>query len=283
MNSHTHRIGVVTIVSGRRDHLVNQHRGLAESDIAPHCYVVIAINEPDVADWLDQRAPVAQIEHLNSSDTRLPLAAARNIGAKHAIDRGADLLVFLDVDCVPTPALLARYSEAACSFPTALLGGAVGYLPDNVDPFTIDRASLAHFHHFRPRPRSGETPTTDPKLFWSLSFAISTAMWEQSGGFCEEYRGYGGEDTDFARIAEARGLQFRMVGGAEAFHQYHPSASPPVEHIDDILRNGRIFADRWGVWPMVGWLEEFQKKGLVYRDHVSGDWLKLDSHPKGRS
>ncbi|MFM9921234.1 glycosyltransferase family 2 protein [Lacisediminihabitans sp. H27-G8] len=271
---------MITIVSGRRDHLINQHRGLALSDTAPHCYVVVAIDEPHLADWLDQSPPVAQIKHLNSPDAHLPLAAARNLGAKHAIDRGADLLVFLDVDCVPSPSLLARYSEAAYLFPTALLGGAVGYLPDNISPFSKNRDLLAHFHNFRPRPRAGETYLTDPNLFWSLSFALTTAMWKEIGGFHEAYRGYGGEDTDFARTSEKSGNEFRMVGDAEAFHQYHPSPSPPVHHLEDILRNGRIFAERWGTWPMIGWLEEFEKQGLVYHDDSSGDWLKIDPHPK---
>ena len=42
-------------------------------------------------------------------------------------------------------------------------------------------------------------------------------------------------------------------------------SSPPVEHLDDILRNGRVFRDRWGSWPMRGWLEAFERRGLVSR------------------
>lgn len=34
--------------------------------------------------------------------------------------------------------------------------------------------------------------------------------------------------------------------------------------------NGSRFAGRWGFWPMRGWLEAFQERGLVHQ--VDGDW-----------
>jgi N-acetylglucosaminyl-diphospho-decaprenol L-rhamnosyltransferase len=50
-----------------------------------------------------------------------------------------------------------------------------------------------------------------------------------------------------------------------------------VEHLDDILRNGRLFHERWGEWPMAGWLEEFEQRGLVRR--VNGHWEREPSGP----
>ena len=40
---------------------------------------------------------------------------------------------------------------------------------------------------------------------------------------------------------------------------------PPVEHVADIVRNARLFHDVWGTWPMQGWLDEFERRGLVHR------------------
>ena len=90
--------------------------------------------------------------------------------------------------------------------------------------------------------------------------------WQRVGGFDETYTGYGGEDTDFGQRARAAGLDLQWVGGADAYHQHHPVSDPPVEHLDDILRNGRRFADRWGFWPMEGWLRAFAERGLVRRE-----------------
>jgi N-acetylglucosaminyl-diphospho-decaprenol L-rhamnosyltransferase len=114
-----------------------------------------------------------------------------------------------------------------------------------------------------------------------LSFALSVDAWAAVGGFLEEYRGYGGEDTDFAQTGLRAQVPFRWVGGAEAFHQYHETQSPPVQHLDDILANGRIFARRWGFWPMTGWLSAFEDLGLVARDPLSGDWIRASPSTSG--
>ncbi|WP_375545594.1 galactosyltransferase-related protein [Janibacter hoylei] len=34
---------------------------------------------------------------------------------------------------------------------------------------------------------------------------MSEDTWSRIGGFCEDYVGYGGEDTDFGRLLVARG------------------------------------------------------------------------------
>jgi N-acetylglucosaminyl-diphospho-decaprenol L-rhamnosyltransferase len=275
------RVGVITTVSGRKDHLINQHRGLGSSSVAPHCYVVVAMNEPTVREWLPRMHPHPEIVTLSSPDHRLPVAEARNLGARRAIELSADLLVFLDVDCVPAPELIAAYSAAAQSYPDSLLGGAVGYLPETVSAFDDRRSDVALFHKFRPRLSAGEVQPADPALFWSLSFALSVDAWAAVGGFHEEYRGYGGEDTDFAQTGLRAQVPFRWVGGAEAFHQYHETQSPPVQHLDDILANGRIFARRWGFWPMTGWLSAFEDLGLVARDPLSGDWIRASPSTSG--
>ena len=78
------KVGVVTIVSGRRAHLVNQHRALASSITAPHCYIVVAMNEPAIHEWMPEVHPYADIITVDSPDQRLPLAAARNLVASPA-------------------------------------------------------------------------------------------------------------------------------------------------------------------------------------------------------
>ncbi len=62
-----------------------------------------------------------------------------------------------------------------------------------------------------------------------------------SAGRCEQYIGYGAEDTDFGQVAASRGIALTWVGGAWAYHQYHPGSDPPVQHLTDIVRNAAIF------------------------------------------
>jgi GT2 family glycosyltransferase len=198
------------------------------------------------------------------------VASARNLGAENAIDGGAELLVFLDVDCIPGPHLLDRYLRTAQNpvHGGALLNGPVTYLrPPGSGGYDVERLSAStNPHPARPMPPDGDVAaSSDYHLFWSLSFAVTTSVWKRIGGFCTRYEGYGGEDTDFGQKALAAAVPMRWVGGAHAFHQHHPVSDPPVEHLIDIVLNARTFHERWGWWPMQGWLDAFEAQGLIRR------------------
>ncbi len=155
---------------------------------------------------------------------RAALAAARNAGVSTALDAGADLVVLLDVDCLPGPGLLEGYERAAAQVPDDLLCGPVTYLPEGSCP-SGPTSSPSTPGRTRPvRHPAGELVRDgDHDLFWSLSFAVTPSTWRALGGFCEEYVGYGGEDTDLAWTARDRGVGLTWVGGAQAYHQWHPS------------------------------------------------------------
>jgi GT2 family glycosyltransferase len=268
------RTSVITIAAGRTAHLRNQMRALRRH--RPDDHIVVSMGDPDVTDLA--RHGGAHAVDLDA-DERLPLAAARNLGARTALARGTRLLVFLDVDCIPDDRLLDRYRAAACG--GALLCGPVTYLPapppDGYDLDSLRRCRAPH--PARPAPEDHALlDSTDTDLFWSLSFAVTAETWRSIGGFCLRYRGYGGEDTDFARKAAAIGAHIRWVGGADAYHQFHPVSDPPVEHLDDILVNARIYHRRWGVWPMRGWLDDFTAAGLVRYDDDTDQWIKNGGH-----
>ena len=270
---------VITIVSGRHDHLRNQQRGLLSGTRLPDHYVVAAMDDSAA---LDQTAvgPLAgsgcQL-HLVAVpvDGPLPLAAARNAGAVAALAAGADILIFLDVDCVPSPPLVDAYTKAvAMEVVPALHCGTVRYLGPEVDAGEVDSVALGGPPHpARPCLDAGSSAdSADWQLFWSLSFAVSNLTWQQLGGFGEDYRGYGAEDTDFGYHAFLAGVKICWLGGADAFHQYHDTQDPPVQHLDDIIANATVFHGRWGFWPMTGWLSSFRKLGLADYDSLHDQW-----------
>ncbi len=264
------KAAVVTIVHGRGTHLRRQLQGLAMSSVTADIHIVVALGDPGVADVVAREAAPAAVINC-PADHPLPLAHGRNIGAAAAIQQGAELLVFLDVDCIPGPRMIERYHQVAVQpeHRDALLCGTVTYLPPP-GPLGYDLRDLQHRvrpHPARPTPPSGAVfPATDYSLFWSLAFAVSRTTWRRIGGFCELYRGYGGEDTDFAYTAASAAVPMRWVGGADAFHQYHPVTDPPLQHLHDIVRNAAVFHQRWGWWPMHGWLTAFEDRGLITRD-----------------
>lgn len=261
---------VVTVVRGRAEHLRRQLEGLAHSREQPAGHVVVAMNDDTVAATVrDSGSHCSVVEHVAPGD-RLQVAGARNLGAHTAIESGADLLIFLDVDCIPAPGLIGRYQRAAAdpAYADGLLCGPVTYLPPpgpaGYDVTTLDRRIDPHPGRVMP---GGDdvVSTTDYELFWSLSFAVTTPVWSTLGGFCTDYDGYGAEDTDFGQLAASRNVPMRWVGNAHALHQFHPVSDPPVEHLEDIVANAIVFHRRWGWWPMRGWLDRFAEAGLISR------------------
>jgi GT2 family glycosyltransferase len=265
------RVAVVTIAAGRHAHLARQAAALADSSVVPAAHVVVAMDDPEIPTVV----PHADVVHVPRVDGRLPLAAARNAGVHRARDVGADLLVLLDVDCLPAPELLARYAGVAATH-DGVLCGPVGYLPPAPPGgYPGDGLhALAVPHPARPVPAPDEVlPNPDPDLFWSLSFAATPATWARVGGFCEDYTGYGGEDTDFGWSARAAGVRLWWIGGAWAYHQHHGPGGPPAQHLHDVVRNAGVFFDRHGRWPMRGWLDDFAERGLAHVDPVTRRWV----------
>ena len=137
-----------------------------------------------------------------------------------------------------------------------------------------DLHTLASPHPARPIPPEDEVQRGgDHALFWTLSFAVTAGTWRLLGGFCEDYVGYGGEDTDFGQVAARAGVELAWVGGAWAYHQHHATETPPVHHLTDILRNATLFHRRWGWWPMRGWLTAFAERGLARHDPAADRWV----------
>ncbi|MDT7697511.1 glycosyltransferase family 2 protein [Pseudonocardia sp. Cha107L01] len=269
--SPTPRTAIITITHNRDTHLHRQRIAIAQQP--PHLHVIVGMGErPSLGSIPD--APPTRLLRLPVPATGLPLAAARNFGAAAALRAGAELLMMLDVDCIPDPRMLDRYTEAASAVAhPALLCGPVSYLPPptNGDYPTVGLAELAPPHPARPAPPDGQLwPENRFELFWSLSFAVTAPDWVTLGGFCEEYTGYGGEDTDFGLTAKAAGAGLHWVGGAAAYHQHHPPSRNTTGRVAEIVRNANLFRRRWGRWPMLGWLHEFAERGQVEFDPDRG-------------
>ncbi len=197
----------------------------------------------------------------------LPLAAARNLGFALAIEAGADVVVGLDVDCMVGPDCsggVPRRGLARARRPVVR----PRHVPAGRGPRLRPRTTLVDLddpHPARPAPRAGERLLGgDPDLFWSLSFAAHADAWTRVGGFCEEYAGYGGEDTDLAHLWAASGSLARLGrrrprlppappdrGAARAAPRRHPAQRRA-------LRTSAGDAGRWRAGST-----EMERMGLV--------------------
>ena len=197
------------------------------------------------------------------SGERIAYSPARNACAEAA---SADRLLFLDADCVPLPGALAAF-DGALAAEDALAIGDVLYLPPGLDVDPADVGALARAgrrHPARPVPPDAGWERSDRyDLVWGLSIGVRRSTFRALGGFDEGYGGYAGEDTDLAEAARRAGVPLVVVGGAAVAHRHHDVFEPPVQQLAATVANAQRFRDKWGWWPMGGWLAGFADLGLV--------------------
>ena len=263
-------ISVCTLAHGRETHLANLVSGLNHST-RPPSELVIAVMQESRYELPATSFPVRQVVIGKAG---ICLAEARNRAAAQA---SGELLVFLDVDCIPAPRLVEDY-VAASAFNDGVLMGEVGYLPKGATDSGIDFArfeSMAVRHSERAGPPPGMVGQCgDYRCFWSLNFALPARTFHEIGGFDPRYVGYGGEDTDFGRTLVSKDIPLWWARGAKAYHQYHKHHMPPVHHLDSVVQNAGIFAEKWGEPTMQHWLRAFRLMGLIEPDGLGG-WTKL--------
>lgn len=254
---------VLTLVRGRRDHLVNLMRGLGFQTRPPAELVIAWMQDEPHQDLPDPGCPV---RHLHVSGESMPLAASRNLAAEAA---ASDLLIFLDVDCIPSAGLVEAYGTAA-ERQEGLFLGEVLYLPEGAVGAEIDYGRLdavGRVHPSKPPvPAAGIRLEPDCGELWGLSFALPKRRYAAIGGMEEGFVGYGGEETDFAARLSASGLDFFWTAGARAYHQHHAVSVPPLHQFASILRNATLFHARHGRWCMTYWLGQFRDAGFI-------DWM----------
>ena len=162
-------ISVCTLAHGRQEHMWNLVSGLAQSRLVPD-ELIIALMQDQPYNLPHTPFPVRQVGLEKSG---IPLAEARNLAAAEAT---GNLLIFLDVDCIPHPELVGDY-DAAARVQDGLLMGEVGYLPKNAPLNNLNFEmfdGLAVKHSERAGPPDGQVGRCrDYRCFWSLNFAIS--------------------------------------------------------------------------------------------------------------
>ncbi|MDY8108153.1 galactosyltransferase-related protein [Fulvimarina sp. 2208YS6-2-32] len=270
-------VSVLTLTRNRRAHLLNLMESLRLQTERPDELVIACMQEAVEPDLPDIGIPVRQ---FLVPGERLPLARARNRAAARA---NGETLVFLDVDCIASPPLVARF-EAAARGGAGLFLGEVRYLPGGAVGRPLDFEALhacGIVHPSKPpMPQTGLREEPDTGEFWGLSFAISAASWTQLGGMDESFVGYGGEETDLAARLKPAGLPLFWTAGAVAYHQHHAVHVPPLPHFHAIIANARRFHAKHGRWCMDYWLGQFAGMGLIAWTPAAPD-IVVERDPTG--
>ncbi len=271
--NHRPPFSLVVIAAGRTHHLSNLLRGCELSSHPPTEVILVRMDDASPPDTSLPLRPIT----CPAREGHLPLAAARNTGARAATH---DLVLFLDVDCIPGPTyfetLIRHLVETG-----GLVMGTPRYLQNSVGGDLTESTLTTHSlpHPDRPPLESDLTTTPHYHLFWSLCFGIHRRDFERIGGFDETFTGYGGEDTDFAFTARERGILFHL-SSATVYHQPHEITDPPISHLADIVANANEFHKKWQTWPMKPWLTEFRTLGLIrWKDDTPEPAIVIQSPP----
>ena len=267
------KVSVCTIYAQRQTHLQNLVKSLISSQMYPDELVIVCMG--DHLPELPQTPFKINSVNIPVQNKQLPLAKARNQAAEIA---QGDRLIFLDVDCICSPSLVNIFNYHLTK-EDALYQGSVRYLSANWQQQDWTFPSL--FEQSSANQLQGIELTKKQKvnhpyeLFWSLCFGISKKTFFDIGGFDCKYSGYGGEDTDFAFTVRTCNIPFYKVS-ALAYHQYHPSYSPPLNHLSDIVRNAQIFERKWHILPMQKWLDKFVQLGFI---EIQNKTIKIIKQP----
>lgn len=234
------RRAFVVLTYNRSDALLAVLRALA-----PQCGrgdVVVIADDGSRAEHVEavrQRLPpfACPVRHVWHPDVGFTAARARNLGAAHA---GADYIVFMDGDCVPTPHFAVQHARLAQA--GHFVNGSRVLLSEGLTADVIagrtDLARLPPAQWLRLRWR-GDVNKLTHLLCWtaapgrvqtgfawkgirSCNFGVWYRDLEAVNGFDETFSGWGHEDADLVLRLHRHGLR-RKNGylATEVFHLWH--------------------------------------------------------------
>ena len=240
--------GFVVLTYNRSDALLAVLRALAPQ-CSPQDVVVVADDgsRPEHVQALRDGLPffACPVRHVWHPDVGFTAARARNLGALAA---GADYLVFLDGDCVPSPHFARQHAalaEAGCfvNGSRVLLSPA---LTQRALAQEIDLAALAPGEWLRLRMSSdvnklshllawpGAPLRVETRFRWkgirSCNFGLAWRDFKAVNGFDESFSGWGHEDADLVLRLHHHGSR-RKNGfwGTEVYHLWHAGQSRDEE------------------------------------------------------
>lgn len=223
-------------------------------------------------------------------------AGGANVGARHALSRGANFVWFVNNDAEPGPDTLERLLETAAVCRPACLVGSLEVDPGDVDPqgrWANQAPMLPPVLRGRVRAIRGRLTTVD--FLSGFSLLISRPAFEEVGFFDESFFHYF-EDVDLGLRAVLAGADVVLDCGAPTPHRRATSLGRGSElETYYFFRNRLLLAARYRrISPLValfvadprhGVLPLFSRRRLARRDWpwMRGAWGGTLDAVRGRT
>jgi GT2 family glycosyltransferase len=228
-------VSVVIPAHHRQHELRRTLRSLSVQSLAPDRFEVIVVDDGSPEGMHDASAEALRAFPAGTL-LRHPVAkgvsAARNAGAARAT---GDLLVFLDVDCLAHPDCLQAHLDAQQGDPIAACGYVHGreltpsiwdlrlgsdWDLDDARATFVRAAALPALAD--PLEHELDPPLpTDWAFFWTHNVSMLRSVYEECGGFLEDFEIKGVEDLEIGLRLQRRGVPTIFVAAAKALHQPH--------------------------------------------------------------
>ena len=252
------QFSIVTIVKERSRQLASLVNNLEQTNLPPVELIVVWMTSPCDESLISSE--VFSIQHRFLANESVPVPRARNKGMSCCSTAN---IIYLDVDCLCPPdlfeAVLAELRDGQ------LVTTQMRFLPSQVE--AQDYATL--HNEAVSAPDAVQLSHNQPAAwshFHALMFSITAADFARTGGFDESYNGVGVGDIDFAARCEELGFGLYMITN-EVLHQFYPGTEPPVHQLFDIVNNATRYKQKWGEYPLQGWLQQFARDGLINDDY----------------
>ena len=195
------------------------------------------------------------IKYVSQEDLGFRAAAVRNLGVSEATHNH---FIFLDCDMLPEPDLVRSMMEWLHISPQCILIGhrrfvctdelTIESLIQNISPaltlpnidsenkivkrgsdgFTVDWREKI----YQETNKLKEADAHVFRTFCSGNVGLARTAWDSIGGFDEDFKHWGGEDTEFGFRAYNQGFYFIPESGAMALHQEPPGGDNETDRLE---------------------------------------------------
>ena len=211
--------------------------------------------------------PYFKIKYVSQEDLGFRASAVRNLGVSQA---SHDNLIFLDCDMLPMPSLVESMMKWLYVSKKVILIGHRRFV--STDDFSIDQCikdikpildlpDIDSENKIVNKGSKGITVDWREKIysetnqlkssgahvfrtFCSGNVGFSKKIWDQIGGFDEDFNHWGGEDTEFGFRAYNNGNWFVPVTGALALHQEPPGGENETDRIEGKMITHEILIEK---------------------------------------
>jgi glycosyltransferase involved in cell wall biosynthesis len=156
-------------------------------------------------------------------------ARARNLGIQKAC---GDILILLDSDIEVKPNFLSLHLSVHDQAKRVVGIGVMAYPPD-----LADRA-LARYYSQRGAAKLKPGQSVPGKYFISCNASLPRSLFNEVGGFDQDFRVYGGEDLEMGLRLEKNGARFEVLREAIGIHHHLRPLSQVIETVTTYGRTG---------------------------------------------